>query len=94
MGETVCGRRDGMGTTGQTVGWDTVGNWADSETGNSRDGNKTPYGGMVDGGNRNQVRDGSGIRGREQKTTRVPVPVPYRTVPVSITLSVPTFFRA
>ena len=39
MGEIVCERRDGMGTTGQTVGRETVGNGADSGTGNSRDGN-------------------------------------------------------
>ena len=49
---------------------------ADSGTGNSRDGNKTPYDGMVDGGNRNQRREGSGNRGRERKLTRFPVPVP------------------
>ena len=77
MGETVCERRDGMGTTGQTEGRETVGNWVDSiGTENSRNGNKTPYGGMVDGGNRNQLRDGSGTRGRERKTARFLVLVP------------------
>ena len=74
-------RRDGMGTTGLTVGRETVGKGADSGTGNSRDGNKTPYDGMVDGGNRNQRPEGSGNRGRERKITRFlfpsrPVPVP------------------
>ena len=31
---------------------------------NSRDGKKTPYVGMVDGGNKNQLRERSGNRGR------------------------------
>ena len=70
MVEAVCERRDGVGATGETaVGRETIGNWADSGTGNCRDGNKTPYGGMVNGGNRNRGRDGSGTRGRERKTT-------------------------
>ena len=48
MVEAVCERRDGVGATGETaVGRETIGNWADSGTGNCRDGNKTPYGGMV-----------------------------------------------
>lgn len=44
MREEVCERRDGMRTSGQTaaVGWETVGT----------DGNKTPFGGMIDGGNK------------------------------------------
>ena len=62
-------RRDGMGTTGQTVGRETVGKGADSGTENSRDGNKTPYDGMVDGGNRNQRPEGLGKRGRKRKIT-------------------------
>ena len=62
-------RRNGMETIGQ------------SGTGNSQDENTTPYGGMVDGGNRNQGRHGSGTRGRERKTTLFPVPVPYHSRP-------------
>ena len=42
MGELVGQRRVEMGTTAQTVGREATGNWADSSTGNSRDGNKTP----------------------------------------------------
>ena len=66
----------------QTSGWDGN-NWADGGTGNSWeedgqcDGNKTTYARMVDGGNRNQGRDGSGTCGREQKATWLPVLVPY-----------------
>ena len=52
-GRIVRERQVGMGTTEQTVGRDTVGKGADSEPGNRRDGNKMPYDGMVDGGNRN-----------------------------------------
>ena len=47
--------------------------------GNSRDGNKTPYRGMIDGRNSKQRRrDGSETRGLERKRTWFPVPVPYR----------------
>lgn len=78
MGKIGC--EGGMGTTRQTVGRDTVGKGAGSvkavgkgagsDTGNSREGNKTPYGRMVDGGNTNQRREGSGNRCRERETTR------------------------
>ena len=79
-----CVRTSGWeGTTGQTV---SIG------TGNSRDGNKTQYGGMVDGGNRNQRRDGQGTRGRERTITWFPVPVPYRSRPDHI--SHPDLYRA
>lgn len=54
MGETGCGRQDGMETTGQTMGGETV--WPGTR--------HLTYGGMVDGENRNQPRDGSGNRGR------------------------------
>ena len=95
-GEIVCERRDGMGTTGQTVGRDTVGKGADSGTGNSRDGNKTPYVGMVNGGDRNQQgSDGLGTRGLENEPklgfpfsravsfpSRPHFPVPTFTVPL------------
>ena len=64
----------------RTLGWDGN-NLADSGTGNSRGENKAPYGGMVDGGNINQTRDGSGTRGRDRKTTWFPVPVSYRSCP-------------
>ena len=87
MGEIVCERRDGMGTTGQTLGRENVGKGADSGTGNSRDGNKTSHDGMVDGENGNQPREGSGNRGRERKITRFPVPVPT-------TFSRPDLYRA
>ena len=70
-----------MGTTGHSVGRETVGKGADSGTGNSRDGNKKPYDGMVDGGNRNQRQEGSANRGRERKITRFPVSVPSRSCP-------------
>ena len=46
-----------MGKTEQTVGQETVGNWADSGTGNSRDGNKISYRKMIDGKNK-QLRTG------------------------------------
>ena len=69
-------RREQMGSERETVG-----NWADSGTGNSGGGNKTPYSGMLDDGNRNQRRDGSGTRGRERMITWLPVPVLYRFRP-------------
>ena len=40
-----------MGKNEQTVGQETVGNWADRGTGNSPDGNKILYGKMIDGKN-------------------------------------------
>ena len=75
---------------------ETVGNWADSGTGNSRDGNKTPYVGMVNGGDRNQQgSDGLGTRGLENEPklgfpfsravsfpSRPHFPVPTFTVPL------------
>ena len=42
---------------------------------------KTPYGGMVDGGNINQRRERSGNCGRERNITRFSVPVPSRSRP-------------
>ena len=71
--------RDGRNGV-RTSGWNGK-NWVDGGTGNSRDGNKTPYDGMVDGENRNQRREGSGNRGRERKITRFPVPLPSRSRP-------------
>ena len=74
-GEIVCERRDGMGTTEQTVGQDTVGKGAGSSTGNSRDGQMTPYDEMVDGVDRTNDRKGREIAvGNE--FTRFPVPAP------------------
>ena len=55
--------------------------WEESGTGNSRDGNETPYVGMVLGGNRNQRRERSGNRDRERNITRVPVPVLFLSRP-------------
>ena len=52
-----------------------MGKVANSRTGNSRGENKTPCGGMVVGGNRNQRREGSGNRGHERKITWFAVPV-------------------
>lgn len=74
MGDTVCERRDRMGTTGQGMGRETVAKGAGSATINDRDGTKTPYR-TVDGGNRNRGRERSGIRRRERNITRFPVPV-------------------
>ena len=84
MGEIVCERRDGMGTTEQTVGQDTVGKGAGSSTGNSRDGQMTPYDEMVDGVNRTNDRRGREIAVGNEKS-RVscsrPVPFPSRLLP-------------
>ena len=55
---------------------------------NTRYGNKTPYGGTVDGGNRKQGRGLSGNRGRERNTTRFPIPDPFQFRPH---FPVPTF---
>ena len=81
---------DGMETkTGQTVGRETVGKGADSGTGNSRDKTKTPYDGMVDGGNRNQRRGGSGnLVGNENHAVSRSRPVPFSSRP---RFPVPTF---
>ena len=72
----MCERRNGVGTTGQAMGRETVGKGTGSGTVNIRDGNKTPFSGTVDCGNRNQGRERSGNRGRERSITRFPVPAP------------------
>ena len=68
--ETVCERGDGMGTTGQTVGWETVGNWADS--GREKQSRREQEPGM------GRVWNACG---RERKTTWFPLHVPYRSRP-------------
>ena len=87
MEQTVCEPRDGMGSTGQEMGLETVGKKTDSGVVNTRGGNKTPCGGTLDGGNRNQGREQSGNRGRRRNITRFPVPVPT-------TFSRPDLYRA
>ena len=62
--ETVCKRREGMETTGKETGRGKVGKGTGSGTVNTWDENKTPYGGMVDGGNRYQGLEWSGNRGQ------------------------------
>ena len=79
-------------TTGQTVGRETVGKGADSGTGNSRDKTKTPYDGMVDGGNRNQRRGGSGNLVGNEKSRGFPFP--SRSVLVPTTFSRPDVYCA
>ena len=68
---------------GQTVnvgvGWEQRGQTAVGRKQSGRE--KTPHGGMVDGGNRSQGRDQSGTRGRERKTPGFPVPVPLPSRP-------------
>ena len=80
--------RDGRNCV-RTSGWD--GNiWANSGTGNSRDGSKIPYGWMLDGGNRNQRRDKSELAVRNE----ISHGFPYRFRPNHIFMSHPDLYRA
>ena len=91
MGATaVCQRWDGMGTIGQAMGRETVGNGTGSGVVNTRHGNEAPHGGIVDGGNTNQGRERPGNRGRERNIARFPVPVPV-PCPSRPHFPVPTF---
>ena len=76
MAETVVGRLVGMGTTAKARGRETVRKETGSGMVQTRDGNKTSYGGTVDGGKRNQGHERSENRGRERNITPFPVPVP------------------
>ena len=94
--KTVCEHKDGTGTTGQAVKREKDGKGTGSGAVNTRDGNKTRYGGMVDGGNRNQGRERSGSRGRERMSNGFPFPFPSRPVPFPFptTFSRPDLYRA
>ena len=60
MGKAVCKSWDRMGTAGQAMGRETVGKGTGSGVVKTQDGDKTPYGGTVDGGNIHQKRERSG----------------------------------